>query len=363
VTPSIALPFADCHDDLLMAVRHLRERGHPDPFGDFWLPQLRGGGVTLQVLPVYTEEQFVGEAALRRCLLMLEEARHLASVHAADVTIVETAGELARAREQRLIALVLAIEGAEPVGRDLAIFDVLWRAGVRMSSLTWNRRTMLADGVGEEDAGGRLTGLGVEAVAEMEHLGMVLDVSHLSETGFWHVAEVAKAPFVASHSSCRALQDHPRNLTDEQIRAVAASGGFVGINAFGPFLHDHPDVKSYLDHIEHAVKLVGAGHVALGPDFMEDVAATVDPVLSGALVDVTHLPVVDGIRRPADFATLGPLLVKRLGDEAARAVAHDTLAGFMAGSLPDPLARATPGHHRGAIVSATVETELEDRPN
>jgi membrane dipeptidase len=110
----------------------------------------------------------------------------------------------------------------------------------------------------------------------------------------------------------------------------------VGINAFGPFLHDQPDVGSYADHIRHAVELVGAGHVALGPDFMEDVAATVDPVLTGALVDVTRLPVVDGIRRPADFATLSPLLVKRLGDEVARAVAHDTLAGF--------LARALPGH-------------------
>jgi membrane dipeptidase len=330
----VTLPIADCHDDLLMAVRHLRERGHKDPFGDFWLPQLREGGVALQVLPVYTEEQFVGEAALRRCLLMLEEARHLASVHAADVAIVETAGELAHAQEQGLIALVLSIEGAEPVGRDLAMFDVLWRAGVRMSSLTWNRRTMLADGVGEQDTGGRLTGLGVEAIAEMERLGMVLDVSHLSETGFWHLAEVAVAPFVASHSSCRDLQDHPRNLTDGQIRTVAASGGFVGINAFGPFLHDQPDVGSYLDHIEHAVELVGAGHVALGPDFMEDVAATVDPVLTGALVDVTRLPVVDGIRRPADFATLGPLLVSRLGDDLARAVAHDTLAGFLAGALP-----------------------------
>jgi membrane dipeptidase len=330
----VTLPIADCHDDLLMAVRHLRERGHKDPFGDFWLPQLREGGVALQVLPVYTEEQFAGEAALRRCLLMLEEARHLASVHAADVAIVETSGDLARAREQGLIALVLAIEGAEPVGHDLAMLDVLWRSGVRMASLTWNRRTMLADGVGEQDTGGRLTGLGVEAVAEMERLGMVLDVSHLSETGFWHVAEVAGAAFVASHSSCRALQDHPRNLTDDQIRAVAASGGFVGINAFGPFLHDEPDVGSYLDHIEHAVELVGADHVALGPDFMEDVAATVDPVLTGALVDVTRLPVLDGLRRPADFAALGPLLVDRLGDDVARAVAHDTLAGFVAEGLP-----------------------------
>ncbi|TKG60801.1 dipeptidase [Prauserella endophytica] len=328
------IPMADCHDDLLMAVRHLRERGHRDPFGDFWLPQLREGGVVLQVLPVYTEEQFVGEGALRRALLLLEEARQLAEVHSAEVSIVETSEELSRTLEQGRIALLLAIEGAEPVGNDLAMLDVFWRAGVRMASLTWNRRTMLADGVGEQDTGGRLTALGVDAVAEMERLGVVLDVSHLSMAGFWHVAEVARRPFVASHSSCRALQAHPRNLTDDQIRAIAASGGFVGINAFGPFLYDQPELRHYVDHAAHAVELVGAGHVALGPDFMDDVARTVDPILQGALVDVAALPVVKDLRRPADLAKLGPLLMDRLGKRDALAVAAGTLIDFLGRALP-----------------------------
>nr|WP_281168822.1 membrane dipeptidase [Thermocrispum municipale] len=326
--------MADCHDDLLMAVRHLRERGHRDPFGDFWLPQLREGGVILQVLPVYTEEQFVGEGALRRALLLLEEARLLAEMHSNDVVIVETSGALFRALEQGRIALLLAIEGAEPVGNDLAMLDVFWRSGVRMASLTWNRRTMLADGVGEHDTGGRLTALGMEAVAEMERLGVVLDVSHLSLAGFWHVAEIARRPFVASHSSCRAVHDHPRNLTDEQIRAIAASGGFVGINAFGPFLHDKPELRHYVNHVAHAVELVGSEHVALGPDFLDDVARAVDPILQGALVDLTALPLVEGLRRPADLATLGPLLVDRLGERDAYAVASRTLIDFLGQALP-----------------------------
>ncbi|WP_028851366.1 membrane dipeptidase [Thermocrispum municipale] len=328
------IPMADCHDDLLMAVRHLRERGHRDPFGDFWLPQLREGGVILQVLPVYTEEQFVGEGALRRALLLLEEARLLAEMHSNDVVIVETSGALFRALEQGRIALLLAIEGAEPVGNDLAMLDVFWRSGVRMASLTWNRRTMLADGVGEHDTGGRLTALGMEAVAEMERLGVVLDVSHLSLAGFWHVAEIARRPFVASHSSCRAVHDHPRNLTDEQIRAIAASGGFVGINAFGPFLHDKPELRHYVNHVAHAVELVGSEHVALGPDFLDDVARAVDPILQGALVDLTALPLVEGLRRPADLATLGPLLVDRLGERDAYAVASRTLIDFLGQALP-----------------------------
>lgn len=326
--------MADCHDDLLLAVRHLRERGHADPFGDYWLGQLRDGGVRLQVLPVCTEEQFIGEGALRRCLLMIEEAYHLAEVHQEHVGIVHTAAELQSIIDSGRTALVLAIEGAEPVGSNVEVIDALFRAGVRMSSLTWNRRTMMADGIGERDTGGRLTQLGVDAVAHMEQLGMVLDVSHLSEAGFWHVAEIAKKPFVASHSSCRSLQDHPRNLTDDQIRAVAASGGFVALNAFGPFLHDEPTIHHYVDHVEHAVTLVGAEHVALGPDFIDDVAATVDPIFTGLLVDLSTLPIVQGLSRPADLAELGDLLVRRLGEADAVQVTFDTMMQFLLRALP-----------------------------
>jgi membrane dipeptidase len=330
----MALPIADCHDDLLMAVRHLRERGHADPFGEFWLPQLRQGGVVVQILPVYTEEQFVGEAALRRCLLLIEEAYHFADMHAADVSIVHTSADLRAAQDAGRIALVLALEGAEPVGNDLAILDTLFRCGVRMSSLAWNRRTMMADGVGEQDTGGRLTRLGVEAVAEMRRLGMVVDVSHLSDAGFWHLTSIATAPFVASHSSCRALRDHPRNLSDDQIRAVAHAGGFVAINAFGPFLGEEPDLQTYIDHVEHAVNLVGAEHVALGPDFMADVTRIVDPVLTGALVDLSDLPVLADLARPADLARLGDAMDARLGRERAAQVAHQTVTDFLLTVLP-----------------------------
>lgn len=330
----MTLPVADCHNDLLLSVRHLRERGHRDPFGDFWLEQLLLGGVELQVLPVYTEEQHVGEGALRRCLLMIEEAYNIADVHAENVAIAHTGSQLERILAAGKIALVLAIEGSEPVGSNVELIDTLFRSGIRMSSLTWNRRTMMADGVGENDTGGRLTRLGVEAIARMEELGMVVDVSHLSDAGFWHVAEVASKPFVASHSSCRALQDHPRNLTDDQIRAVAASGGFVALNAFGPFLHDRPTIHHYIDHLQHAVSLVGADHVALGPDFVEDVAKVIDPVTSGMLVDVDNLPIIQSLSRPSDLARLTSLIRDRLGEHAARQVAFDTPARFLGDALP-----------------------------
>ena len=328
------IPMADAHNDLLLGVHYQRERGYRDPFGDFWLPQLRAGGVVLQVLPVFTEEQYVGEGALRRSLIVLETARWLADEHRNDVAIVGTSSELREALDGGRIAMILALEGAEPIGADMSVLDTFWRLGVRIASLTWNRRTMLADGTGENRTGGRLTTLGVEAIAEMEHIGIVIDVSHLSDAGVAHVAELVSVPFVATHSSCRALQPHPRNLTDTQIELIAASGGFVGLNAFGPFLADVPALTHYVDHIEHAVKLVGAEHVALGPDFIEDLINTVDPVFGKALVDLEDLSILQDMARPAHLAGLGPVLVDRLGELGARAVASGTMISTLERLLP-----------------------------
>ena len=332
--PAGPLPMADSHNDLLLCVLHQRERGHADPFGDVWLPQLRAGGVVLQVLPVYTEEQHVGEGALRRALLVIEAARELAARHRDDVAIVETGPELRAVIASGRIALVLAFEGMEPVGADLAVLDAFFRLGIRIASFTWNRRTAFADGAGENDTGGRLTRLGVAALAHMERSGMILDVSHLSDAGLWHVAELARKPFVASHSSCRALRSHPRNLPDEGLRAVAASGGFVGINAYGGFLADEDaSVDDYLRHLRHAVDTIGAEHVGLGLDFVDDLFALMDPVLGGVLLPA-DLPTVPGLQRPADLAGLGVRLVEGLGPQTARAVAAGSMIDRLTEMLP-----------------------------
>jgi membrane dipeptidase len=326
---------ADCHNDLLMAVRHRRERGELDPFGDFWLPQFRAGNVRLQVLPICTEEQFVGEGALRRCLTMIDEVRHIAETHSDSVVVALTAEELRAGLSDGRLVLVLAIEGAEPVGHSLEVLNSLARLGVRMMSLSWNRRTMMADGVGERDTGGRLTTLGVEAVGRMEELGVVVDVSHLSQQGFYHLADIATRPFIASHSSCRAVTDHPRNLDDDQLTAVRELGGMVCINAFGPFISDtSPTVESFVDHVEHAVTLMGAASVGLGTDFIRDVTTVVDPIFSGLLVPADSIPWTLGLERPEDFPMLAAALEARLGPDTADAVMSRNLMNFLGSQLP-----------------------------
>lgn len=328
------LKFADCHNDLLLGVLHQKERGIADAFGDFWLPQLKTGNVVLQVLPVYVEEQFIGEGSLRRSMVLFETAWQIAEKHSNDVALCLSSGDITRAHSEGKIALVLAVEGAEAAGSSIEFFDLFFKMGVRLLSLTWNRRTMFADGVGESDTGGKLTSLGIEAVAEMERIGMILDISHISENGFWHVAEVAKKPFVASHSSMHALQSHPRNLRDAQVKRIIDGGGFVSLNAFGAFLSDTPTVSSMIDHVEYAINLAGERNVGFGFDFMKDLITQVDPVLGKTLVDVSKWPFVPGLDRPSDLETFGDALIERFGEERANEVAWRGMTDMMERLLP-----------------------------
>ncbi|MBM3743011.1 MAG: thermostable dipeptidase [Actinobacteria bacterium] len=329
-----SLKFADCHNDLLLGVLHQKERGIADPFGDFWLPQLKAGNIVLQVLPVYVEEQFIGEGALRRSLILFENAWQIAELHKNDVAICLNSGDIAKAHAAGKIALILAVEGAEAVGSSLEFFSLFHKMGVRLLSLTWNRRTMFADGVGELDSGGKLTALGREAIAEMERIGIILDVSHISENGFWNVAEIAKRPYVASHSSMHGLKSHPRNLRDNQAKEIVKTDGFIGLNAFGAFLSDNPTIDSMLDHVEYAINLVGGKNVGFGFDFMKDLIDQVDPVLGKTLVDFSKWPFVPGLDRPSDLAGFGTRLAERFGDEIANDVAWRSLADTFERLLP-----------------------------
>lgn len=161
------------------------------------------------------------------------------------------------------IAALLSVEGAEVIFCDLGRLEYLWETGFVMTTLTWNADNTLA-GCHTSDLG--LTSAGRDFVWEAQKLGLRIDVSHLSEAAFWDLIAVTKAPILASHSNCRALCDHSRNLTDDQLRAIAETGGTVGLNLYPPFLGQNADFSLLRSHLEHMLRLCGEKHVALGGD-------------------------------------------------------------------------------------------------
>jgi len=296
-----AAVVADTHNDLLMAVAARPTAVWGSFFAERWLPQLRAGGVDLQVLPVFVDDGFRPEGALRQTLRMVECAHRIAEANPDDVALCLDGVDITRALESGRIALVLALESAPGVDADVELLGTLFRLGVRVASLAHFGRTPLADGSAEDATGSRLTRAGVEAVELMERLGMVYDVSHLGHSGVAHVLEIATRPVMATHSSARALRDHHRNLTDEQVRGIAGTGGVVCVNFFAPFLRERDATVDHLaEHLEHLVGTAGIEHVGLGPDFVQEVFSDLTPpfcedLTSGAGIDeITYLPGLEG---------------------------------------------------------------------
>ncbi|WP_312060108.1 dipeptidase [Anaerotignum sp.] len=167
------------------------------------------------------------------------------------------------------ISALLALEGGEALEGEISAIHTYYRLGVRSITLTWNHRNRLADGVAEEESRGGLTRFGRQVIEEMEELGMLVDVSHLSEAGFSDVIKFAKNPFIASHSNARAICDVPRNLKDNQLLKIAEKGGVVGLNLYSPFLvkYGQGGIDDILNHIQHMLSVMGEDFISLGTDF------------------------------------------------------------------------------------------------
>jgi membrane dipeptidase len=203
------------------------------------------------------------------------------------VHLVLSYKDIDQAKKKGKLAALLCVEGGEVLEGDLTMLHLLYRLGVRSLGLTWNYRNALADGVRETNTGGGLTLFGRSVVQEMNELGMLIDVSHLSEAGFWNVLEISDSPIIASHSNCQSRYQHPRNLTDAQLKGLAQNGGVVGITLVNQFLgSEKPGLKTVLEHIQHGVMVMGSEHVGLGTDF-----DGVDEPVEG-LEDVNRLPVL-----------------------------------------------------------------------
>ena len=166
--------------------------------------------------------------------------------------------------EKGKMSAILTIDGPAGFGFDPELLESMFLAGFRISTLGWNESNPLT---GSNQTGGGLTGLGKAYVRQAQSLGILVDVSHISDEGFWDIMKITQAPVIASHSNSRALCNHSRNLTDDMFRAIRDSGGVAGINQFADFLGQKPTLDTVCDHIFHFMELDPEGkHIALGGD-------------------------------------------------------------------------------------------------
>lgn len=328
----------DTHNDLLMLVSRRPPGRQAAYFREHWLPQLRAGGVDVQVLPVYIDDDFRPEGALRQTLRMLEAGHRVTAANADAVQLCRTSEEIDAALAAGRIACLLALEGCEAIGVHIELFETMHRLGVRMVSFTHFGRTALADGSAEDDAGSRLTAAGVDAVKLLESLGILMDVSHLSAAGVDHVLELATRPVVASHSSAHAMHAHHRNLTDERLKGIAASGGVIGVNFFYGFIDPaSPTVGRLVDHIEHIASVVGIEHVALGPDFVKEIYDELPLADDDIPYDLDGRKAIPGLEGPAGLPLVTAEMVGRgWRSEDIRRVLGDNWLRVFRGTLREP---------------------------
>jgi len=252
--------------------------------GHIDVPRLIEGGVTCQFFAVSSERSRTPAYPLRTALLMIE--RFYRECNAVPELVPATSyRDIIEAKNGGKVAGMLSIEGADVIEGRLEMLSVFHRLGVRMVGLVHSLRNQLADGVTDRRTGGGLSELGLMAVEELDRLGIMIDVSHLNDEGFWDVIEHTKNPIIASHSNARAVCDHPRNLTDDMIRALGDNGGVMGMNFAPRFVHPTAaTLERVVDHIDHIVELVGPDHVGLGSDF-DGI-----PFTPKGLEDVSKLP-------------------------------------------------------------------------
>lgn len=182
------------------------------------------------------------------------------------LALCRTAGEVEKAWKQGKQVAFLSVEGAELLDCDLQKLERAYELGVRAVNLTWNYENALS-GSNDQSPEKGLTAQGRAFVEKMQELGMLVDVSHLSDPGFWDVMETAKKPIFASHSNARAVCSHPRNLTDEQFTAIIENRGVAGLNMCDLFLGPDPDLDTAVAHIEHWLSLGGEKNISLGGDW------------------------------------------------------------------------------------------------
>ena len=297
---------------------------HADGYMD--LPRMREGGLDAEFFSIYIDEEPRPGMAVRRALEQIEAIHALCAKYPKDIALAVRADEVVSVVKSGRIAALMGLEGGHMIEDDLRVLRIFSALGVRYMSVTHAFNTDWADssGVGPLLAPTHdgLSPFGRVVVGEMNRLGMLVDVSHGGDKTFWDVLSVTQAPIIASHSGCRAVKDHPRNMSDDMLRALAKNGGVIQIDAvtkyinpaipidLTPRLYTDPvrepptPLSVFIDHIAHAIEVAGPDHVGLGLDYGYGVPAPV------GLEDVSKLEAltVELLTRGFDEATVRKVL-------------------------------------------------------
>jgi membrane dipeptidase len=302
----------DSHIDTMQRVlmEHV-DLGRKLPDGEVDLPRLREGGMHAPFFALWVPTFYKGSEAVRRTLDLRDAMQSVLDRYPDQIELALSAADVERIVHAHKIAAILTIEGGHQIADDLAVLRMYQRIGIRSMTLTHFRNNNWADSSTDKPQHNGLTEFGKEVVREMNRIGMIVDISHVSDKTFYDALAVTTKPVIASHSSCRALSSLPRNMTDDMLRALAKNGGVVGINFGGGFLsqkeadvtlrdinriggsepnltgkelddytakmhiHDnwaHPKpttatLEDAVAHIDHVVKVAGIDHVGIGSDF------------------------------------------------------------------------------------------------
>ena len=303
----------DSHMDTPSQLLRCRNVGIDNKYGHVDFPKLVKGGVDGAFFALYTPPKMAPDAATRYALEMLSATYDAADQNPDYAAITFNPQEAAQNRKDGIISLFIGMENGSPIQENLSLLRTFYRLGVSYVTLTHNGDNAIADAASDGKKWNGLSPFGREVVKEMNALGMMIDLSHASDKTFWDCIELSKAPIIASHSCCRSLCNHRRNLTDDMLKALGEKDGYVGINFYPAFLSERfgadpaeaalldeaekvdqywrlcpsdpqrteawhkiqdklleiwrPGVKEVVDHIDYAVKLAGIDHVGLGSDF------------------------------------------------------------------------------------------------
>ncbi|MDD5930939.1 MAG: membrane dipeptidase [Oscillospiraceae bacterium] len=282
----------DAHADIFWDVARRRNEGEDHVLEKYHKERLTKGQVEGVGFSIWANPEKEGDTYAGLTENMILQAKADIAQSTDWLAMVRTPEEALKAKAEGKIYGFVTVEGMAAVGKDLSKIDTYYADfGARMGMLTWNEKNDLATGCKGGPADEGLTDLGKEAIRIMEDRKILADVSHLNDGGFWDIIKMATKPVIATHSNCRCMCDHVRNLTDDMMRAIKETGGVVGLNCYHNFISADPAKQNaaYLaQHAAHMAEVMGVEHVICGFDFCEFLGR--DPHLLEGLEDASHLP-------------------------------------------------------------------------